>query len=520
MRHGLGLIVCVLTVMLVSGLALGATLIIDRPADSASLDPHYELTAPGSWVYGQILETLVTLDHDMNIVPKLATHWEYLSPTHLRFYLREGVLFHDGTEFTAEAVEFTWHRGLYGDPPGRWLAFVGPIVKVEAVDKYIVDFHTSAPYGPLLHVLTPPYTGIVSPAAVEKLGDGFGRAPVGTGPFKFVEWRTNERIVLEANQDYWGGAPALDTVVFRTVPEEGARMLALRSGETDMVLLPAPDQLAALEANPGYAVSGTPGIGVFALNFNLDMPIVDDVRVRRAIAHAIDRELLVDAILEGGGVLAESFIGEPIFGFKSMELEERYPYDPDKARTLLAEAGYVPGSDGVLQDAAGNRLSLKFLASNGRALKDREIAEVIQEFLRQVGIEVTVDLFEWATTSSILRGEELPYHLTTSAFYTASGDADFALHTNFHSAETPPHGWNGSRYANAQVDEYLEAARSSLDQDERQELYHKVQDILAEELPVIPLYGTYEVAAMRSSVKNFRSHPVNYILDLFPVSKE
>ena len=495
------------------------TLTIARPTDPVSLDPHFETTAPGSWVFSQVLEPLITVNQDMEIEGRLATDWEFIDATRLRFTLRQDVTFHDGTPFNAEAVKYTWDRGLEGDPPGRWASLAGPVAGVEIVDEYTVDLVAERPYGPLMLTATMPYTGVVSPTAAEELGEEFGRNPVGTGPFRFVEWRSNERIVLEANEDYWRGRPALDRVVFRTIPEEGARMLSLQTGEVDMVLLPTPSDLPALEADPNFTVEGAPGVGVVYLAFNLAMPIVDDVRVRQAIAHAVDRQLIVDAILEGGGVLATSVIGEPVFGYSDMELTERYPYDPERALELLAEAGYTQGDDGLLRDADGAPLTLRMLPSNGRSLKDREIAEVIQEFLRQVGITVEMDVFEWATTFELMRGETLDYHLNTFTWFTTTADADYTMYSNYVSTELPPASWNRWRYADEDVDEWLMAARASLDEQERLELYAQVQDRLAEDLPAIPLYGSYEVAALSADVTGFVAHPIQYILDLFPVDK-
>ena len=400
------------------------TLTIVRPSDPVALDPHLETTAPGSWVFSQILEPLITLNQDMEIEGRLATSWEFIDATRLRFELREGITFHDGTPFNAEAVKFTWDRAFESDPPGRWKSLAGPVEGVEIVDEYTVDVIAQQPYGPLLLTMTMPYTGIVSPTAVQERGEDFVRAPVGTGPFTFVEWRSNDRIVLEANDDYWRGRPALDRIVFRTVPEEGARMLSLRTGEADMVLMPTPSDLPALEADPDFIVEGAPGVGVFYLAFNLDRPAVSDVRVRQAVAHAIDRELIVEAILEGGGVLATSVIGEPVFGYQDMRLLERYPFDVERARELLIEAGYTPGNDGLMRDAEGNVLTLEMLPSSGRSLKDREIAETLQEFLRQAGIVAELDIFEWATTFTLMRGETLAYDLNSFTWFTTTADAD------------------------------------------------------------------------------------------------
>lgn len=511
-------------VALVSALVLGAafaqkTLTIARPTDPVSLDPQLETTAPGSWVYSQILEPLITVDQDMEIVGRLATDWEFVDETTLRFTLREDVTFHDGTPFNAEAVKYTWDRAWDEERPGRWKSLAGPVEGVEIVDEYTVDLVAQQPYGPLLLTATMPYTGIVSPTAAEEMGEEFSRAPVGTGPFSFVEWRANDRITLEANDDYWRGRPSLDRLVFRTIPEEGARMLSLQAGEVDMVLLPTPSDLPALEENPDFIVEGAPGVGVFYLAFNLERDAVSDVRVRQAVAHAVDRQLIVDAILEGGGVLATSVIGEPVFGYRDMELQERYPYDPERARELLSEAGYTPDDDGMMRDEDGDVLTLEMLPSNGRSLKDREIAETLQEFLRQVGIDVEMDIFEWATTFELMRGETLEYDLNSFTWFTTTGDADYTMYSNYVSSELPPASWNRWRYADDDVDRWLMEARASLDADERAELYGQVQDRLAEDLPALPLYGSYEVAALSADVTGYVAHPIQYILDLFPVDK-
>ncbi len=180
---------CVLTAALALATAIGpaeaqkrgGTLTIVRPTDPVSLDPHLETTAPGAWVYYNMLESLLTLDEKMQLQPKLATSWDVLSPTKVRFKLRSGVKFHDGTPLNAAAVKFTLDRALRGTPPARWASLAGPLGGAEVVDDLTVDVFTKEPYGPILRTLAMPYIGIVSPTAVQKQGDGFSRAPVGTG---------------------------------------------------------------------------------------------------------------------------------------------------------------------------------------------------------------------------------------------------------------------------------------------------------------------------------------------------
>jgi len=500
------------------GFAQGSELVIARPSDAISLDAQEESTAPGAWVYGNIIEPLIALNADGSIEPRLATEWEFIDPTRLRFKLREGVTFHDGTPFNAEAVKFTWDRALFSDPPGRWQGLAGPIAAVEVVDEYTVDIVSSVPYGPLLLTATMVYTGVVSPAAVEQYGEAYGRNPVGTGPFKFVEWQTNDHITLEANEDYWRGRPALDRVIFRVIPEDGARMLALRAGEVDMVLNPPPSELAAFESDPAFAVSMADSVQVFYLGFNLDKPPVDDPLVRQAVAHALDVPLVVESVLEGGATVATSVISPGVFGHIDMELDERYPYDPARAQELLEQAGWTDNDGDGIREKDGEPLLLRVLPASGRYLKDREVAEVVQEFLRQVGIQAELDIFEWGTTFPLSQEDPLQYHVVSFAWLTTTTDADYTLFSNFHSEELPPTSWNKYRYSNPEVDAWLEQARGSIDEEERSELYAQVQRQLAEDLPSIPIYNTNELAVHSANVQNFQTHPVQYILDLYPVT--
>jgi len=518
MKRGLVTIVTALATLLSLALAQGdQELVIVRPSDPVSLDAQQETTAPGAWVFGNVIEPLITLNADMEIEARLATDWEFVEETRLRFFLREGVTFHDGTPFNAEAVKFTWDRALFADPPGQWASLAGPISAVEVVDEYTVDIVTEAAYGPLLLTSTMVYTGVVSPAAVERLGEGYARNPVGTGPFKFVEWRTNESITLEGNEDYWRGAPELDRVVFRTVPESGARTLAMQSGEADMLLKPNPADLAGFEASPDFNVQAATGLRVFYLGFNLARSPMDEPLVRQAIAHAVDVPAIVANLLEDAATVPTSVISPGVLGYADMQLNERYPYDPEGARELLNEAGFELNADGVME-RDGEELVLQMLPAAGRYLQDQEIAEVLQEFLRQVGIQLELDVFEWATTFTELRSDPLEYDLFSLGWLTTTADADYTMYSNFRSDQFPPNSWNTGRYENAEVDELLTAARAETDVSIREELYAAVQEILAEDLPQLPLYNTIEVMVTGSDVEGFVPHPIEYNLDLYPIS--
>jgi peptide/nickel transport system substrate-binding protein len=512
--------VLVVTVLAVAALATpalaqkrGGTLTIVRPTDPVSLDPHFETTGPGAWVYSNILESLIAIDEKLRLSPKLATSWDVLSPTRVRFKLRPNVKFHDGTPLNAAAVKFTLDRAIKGTPPGRWVSLAGPLEGTEVVNDLTVDVITKEPFGPILRSMALAYAGIVSPTAVQKMGDGFSRAPVGTGPFKFVEWKTNSHVTIERNPDYWGEKPPLDRVIFKVVPEEGARMIALQTGDADMVLFPAPAQLPALRRDPKFAVFEATGLRVVYVGMHAGLAPLNDVRVRSAMLHAIDTKAILDNVMEGSALPAKGVLSPGVFGFKDMHLEQLYPFDRNRAKALLTQAGFAPGPDGIMQKG-GQRLTLTWLAARGRYPKDAEITEAVQAMLKDVGIETKVEWREWASAFQAFRSDPLNFHLFTLGWATSSTDADSSLYPLFHSKQFPPAGWNTSRYVNPKIDGLVEQARRSLSQPEREKIYGEVQDIVAKEMVWIPIYNTKEIAAARAQVKGFTMHPVEYFLPL------
>ena len=336
----------------------GGTLTIVRPTDPVSLDPHTETTAPGAWVYYNILEPLIYLDEKMTIQPKLATSYEVMSPTKVRFKLRPNVKFHDGTPFNAAAVKFTFDRAFKSNPPARWASLAGPIAGAEVVDDLTVDIVTKEPYGPILRSMAMLYVSIVSPTAVQKMGEAALRAPVGTGPFKFVEWKTNTQIVIERNPDYWGEKALLDRVIFKVVPEDSARTLMLLSGQADVISGLPTVMVKRMESSGKVNVIRRTGYRTIYLGMNLAVKPLDDVRVRHAIAHAIDKAALVKGVLSGIGTLGGSYESSVIEGHD--ESLPPYAYDVAKAKklqpqpanwlreriqeTIAAARGQTPGS--------------------------------------------------------------------------------------------------------------------------------------------------------------------------------
>jgi peptide/nickel transport system substrate-binding protein len=243
------------------------------------------------------------------------------------------------------------------------------------------------------------------------------------------------------------------------------------------------------------------------------LPPLDDVRVRQALLHAVDRKAILDNIMEGSAGPARGVLAPGVFGYKDMQLDRVYAFDPGKAKALLTQAGFTPGPDGIMQKG-GQRLSLSWVAARGRYPKDGEITEAVQAMLKDVGVEAKVQILEWAAVFKQVRDATLNHHLFTLGWVTSNADADYSLYALFHSKNSPPAGWNTSRYVNPKVDTLIEQARRSLNQTEREKLYGEVQDILLKEMVWIPVYTTKEIIATRASVKGFTIHPVEYNLTL------
>lgn len=490
----------------------GGKLVIGRPSDALSLDPHRATTAPEVWVYNNIYETLVALDENMEVVPVLAESWERIDDTRMRFYLKEGVLFHDGTPFNAEAVKFTIERAIDPEAPARGMPWIGPISAVEVVDEYTVDIITETTFAPLLNHLSLVFViGMVSPTAVEEYGDAFGRNPVGTGPFVFENWISNQSITLIRNEDYHGTPALLDEVEFRVIPEEGARMLSFLSGELDILLRAAPAELEMLRMDSSVKVLDAEGLRVVYIGLNHATPPTDDRRVREAIVRAIDVGAINAFVVEDAMLPAESVIAPSVFGYVDTDLPERYAYDPERSLELLAEAGYTPGSDGMLRDANGELLTLVFWASEGRDLKDREISETVMAQLTELGFTIDYIQREWGAYLSALGTDDDSYNLNTLGWVTMTGDSDFGLYSTFHSTVTSS---NNSLYNNPEVDRLLEFARSSLDEDIRAEAYAEVLEHVTEDIVWLPIYQTRETVVAQGYVEGYVPHPAEYYLRL------
>ncbi|MEM6986583.1 MAG: ABC transporter substrate-binding protein, partial [Pseudomonadota bacterium] len=391
--------VALTSVLLICGSLLTAqantppgVLIVGQIAEPKALDPAAVTAVNDFRILMNVYDGLVQYkDGTLEVEPALATSWTISDDgTVYTFSLREGVSFHDGSPLNAAAVKFNFDRMLdenhpyHNTGPFPLSFFFSAIASTEVVDDMTVQFTLNSPYAPFLSNLAYPTGLIVSPAAVEKHGAEFGRNPVGTGAFTFAEWRANEAVVIEANSDYWGGAPALQAVVFRPITDANTRTAEMLAGGIDLMVEVPPLALDKFSADP-YTIHEQAGPHVWFLILNAKEGPFADKRVRQAANYAINKEAIVNDVLEGTAAVAAGPT-PPAFAWAYNDSLTPYPYDPDKARSLLADAG-VDGAE------------LTFYVTEGGSgmLDPVAMGTAIQADLNAVGFDVKIETYEWNT---------------------------------------------------------------------------------------------------------------------------
>lgn len=480
-------------------------MVVGQVAEPASLDPHAVTAVNDFRINVNLYDGLVRYDDDsLNVEPALATDWtvsdDGLTYT---FTLREGVTFHDGSTFDADAVVFNFERMLDEDHPYHGTGpfplagqFYGNLDSIVANGSSEVVMTLSSPFAPFLSNLAYPSGLIISPAAVMEHGQDVGRNPSGTGPYRFVEWRSNERVTLERNADYWDGPPPVSGVVFRPIVEATTRVNELFTGGVDLIVEVPPDELAGLRADANYTVYEQAGPHVWFLILNLLEAPFDDVRVRQAANHAIDRQSLVDDVLQGTATVANSPT-PPAFGSAHNPDITGYDYDPERARQLLAEAGYPDGVDVTF-----------YVTEGGSGMLDPvPMGEAIQADLRAVGINASIQTYEWNSfLGEVNPGLQGKADMAQMAWMTADPDTlpFLTLRTN---AWPDAGGFNSGYYSNPEVDRLLEAAQVETDPAERDRLYRAMQEIVVEDAPWVFVANWKQNAASSSALTGFDVHP-------------
>ncbi|AOV09083.1 ABC transporter substrate-binding protein [Sporosarcina ureilytica] len=489
-----------------SGSGGGETLVFGRGGDSTSLDPSRTTEGETFKVTINLFETLLTFEDEGTAVePGLAKSWE---PSEdgltYTFELQEGVKFHDGTDFNAEAVVKNFERWASGDAEkhpyynsmfGGFEGDEGHVIEsVTAEGDHTVVFKLTRPQAPFLKNLAMDMFAIASPTAFEEQGDDdFERNPVGTGPFKFVEWKPNDSITIERFDDYWQeGLPKLDKVIFRSIPDNAARLNALTAGEIDLADGINPSDGASIEGNPDLQLFERPSMNVGYLGLTVTREPFDNKLVRQAMNHAIDKQSIIDAFFEGRADIAVNPMPPSVSGYND-EIEG-YDYNPEKAKELLEEAGY---GDGFEMELWAMPVPRPYMPDG------EKVAEVIQKNLADIGITAKIVSHEWATYLELAsKGDADAFMLGWTG---DNGDPDNFLYVLLDEDNIGSN--NYTYFKNDETHELFIEAQTEVDEEKRIELYKKAQEILHEEAPWVPLAHSIPLLAGSKDITGFLPHP-------------
>ncbi len=498
--------------------AMGQTppnvLVVGQIAEPKSLDPDAVTAVNDFRIVFNMYDGLVRYkDGTLEVEPALAESWDISEDgTTYTFHLRDGVTFHDGSPFNADAVKFNIDRMTDEDHPyhdtGPFpLAFYfSSVEEVTAIDDLTVEFKLSEPFAPFLSNLAYTPGLMVSPDAVKQHGKDFGRNPVGTGAFKFEEWEANSRVIVSRNDDYWDGAPPLEAVVYRPITDANTRIAEMLSGGLDVMVEVPPDSVRRFRDDASFAVYEQAGPHLWFLILNLKEGPFADKAVRQAANYAIDKQALVDNILQGTAEVAAGPT-PPAFAWAYNEELEPYPYDPGKAKQLLQQAGYD-----------GEAVTFYVTQGGSGMLDPVAMATAIQADLQAVGMTVNIETYEWNTfLGKVNPGLEGKADMAEMAWMTNSPDTlpFLALRTE---AWPDKGGFNSGYYSNETVDELLSKARRSTDQAERAELYRQMQEIVHEDAPWVFVANWKQNAVTGANVENFKLQP-SFFLMLQKVAK-
>ncbi len=469
------------------------TLVMIIESSPTNLDPRIGIDAQSERIDSLIFDDLLSRGNDLNVAPGLAERWDIPNSTTYVFHLHAGARFHDGRPVTSRDVKWTFDSLLQGKIRSTKSAVYKFVDHIEAPDDVTVIFHMKQPDSTLLWNLSDGAIGVVPYGS----GDEMTTHPVGSGPFKFVSAETDREVVLEANDQYWGGAPKIPRVRFAVVPDETTQALELRKGSGDITInsLTA-DTVVTLAKDPNLAVEKGPGTRLAYLGFNIRDPILKDVRVRQAIAYALDRRPMIEYLWRNQAEPAHSVLPAQSWAYNGDV--PAYNHDPEKAKQLLDQAGY-PEVDGV-------RFHITMKTSTDA--NTRLMVAVMQQQLREVGIALDIRSFEFATFfSDVQHGAFQMYGLR---WIGGNEDPDIFEYA-FHSSKFPPNGANRGYYLNTKLDALIDKARAETDLKDRKPLYAEVQAILAQDVPYINLFYLDNVLVHTKRVGKLTLNPAgNY----------
>jgi peptide/nickel transport system substrate-binding protein len=444
------------------------------PWTPENLDPTMNLSSIRAMVGVTMFDSLVGRDADNRIVPQLAESWRLVDDTTWQLKLRRRVVFHDGEPFNAEAVRFTFQRVLDPEQKSPNRANMAEIARVDVIDDYTVNLVTRQPYAPLINRLLD--FPIVPPRyAAEKGNQGMALRPVGTGPYRFVELVKDDRLVVEAFDRHWRGAPRIRRVVYKPIPEPFTRAAALRNNEVDLITTIPPNLARELEGVGGIRAQRVPSSWIIYLGLNAFKKPLSDVRVRQALNYATDVDAIVKNVLEGNGRRLEGPLTPQMFGYDASV--KGYPHDPARARKLLAEAGYPDGLEITLESPAG------------RYQGDKEIAEALGGQWQKAGFRPRVQVAEWGAYFKRYLGKQFQ-----DAYLLGLGgpmqDADELY--NLVSSKG-----RGLYYKNERVDALFDLGRGTMDMAKRRHVYRDLARAMVEDATWVFLLQQVDIYASR-----------------------
>ncbi len=467
-------------------------LIIAVLSDAVKLDPQMINDVPSTNVLvNKIYETLVYKDKKGDIIPMLATEWKQVDPVTWEFTLRKGVKFHDGTDFNAQAVKASFDRLLDPKEPKIRRNLVSMVKEVKVVGDDKVQLITEYPFAALLQHLAHGGTSIISPKAIAADKEKpLIQNPVGTGPFKMEKWTKGQELVLSRFDGYWGTKPALTTIVYKVVPEEATRIGMVKTGEAQVAETISPSEVERLSKDPDTQVIRTPGYGIDYVGFNLKKPVFQDIRVREAIAAAVDLDAIISGVYSNIGLRETAPMSSGVFGYNPNL--KPYVHNVAKAKELLAAAGYPDGFKITLY-TNDNKVRIK-------------LAEVVQSQLKDAGITAEIKVLEWGTYLTALKNGE--HDLYILGWSNQTGDSDYAL-TPMMTQSGIDSNENYSFYATPEATSLLNAARREMDPEKRKQFYWQAQELGRNDVVRIVTRVSEYVAISRKNVKDFYYNPSN-----------
>jgi len=456
-------------------------------SDTSTMDPHMHTERVGIIVNQHMFDTLLTRDtKTWQPVPHLAESITSVNPTTWELKLRRGVKFHNGEPFTAESVKFSFERVLNPEQKSPLRGSFTWAKSVDVVDDHTVRITTVKPYPVIHEMLTFGQFSMVPPKYIKEKGDAvFARSPVGTGPYRFVDWRKGEQLTLEANEQYWKGAPAIKTLVFRVIPEAATQIAELLSGGVDIIRAVPPDQLPAIKSSNVARVTATKILRVVFLQMDGDARAsktpLTDVRVRRAVNHAVNVDEIMQKIL--GGLAVRTPSGGSQMAFGTDPNIKPYAYDPERAKKLLAEAGYANGFEVSLNTYGGSIVNVE------------QVGQAVMGYLGKVGIRVKPRHFaDVGQYLASFRGSKLDGITMASWGYNSVFDSDALYYIHFHTGE--PYTYNSTK----ELDQWLDEARSTVDPKKRREVYSRLERFIVDQAYWVPMYAQYTIEAVSNKL--------------------